>query len=86
MWAVVVRGATEDADLIVEAHLEFTRLVFVLTHQSKVDVTLYNLPDVFDGNLRVVLRLALDLFRLLTDILPGSPDVLVCFKVSLVRS
>ena len=81
-----VRDAAEDADLVVEAHLESAGLVFVLAHQSKVDVALYNLPDVFDGNLGVVLRLALDLFGLLTDFLPGSPDVLVGFEVSLVWS
>ena len=51
-----------------------------------MDVALYNLPNIFDGNFGVVLRLALDLFGLLTDFLPGSPDVLVGFKVSLVGS
>lgn len=48
-----------------------------------MNVTLHHLSDLFDGNLGVVLGLALNLFWLLTDFLPGSADVLVGFKVSL---
>ena len=82
-WAIVVRAAAEDADLVVEAHLKFASLVFVLAHQSKVDVALHDLSDVLDGNLGVVLRPALDFLWMLTAFLAGGADVLVGFEVSL---